>query len=457
MSALTTSSGNSRYPEALRLHPERFLNRELSWIAFNERVLHEANSLRHPLLERLRFLSISHTNLVEFYNVRVAGLIAQERAQVKTLSQDGLNPTEQLAAIRARTAILIHKQQQTWLALRYDLQQAGITIILPEHLNEEDKHALDSHFQEAILPLLTPIAIDPAHPFPFLPNGGVAFAVALCHPKKERDILALLPIPKDIPRFVPLAGHTDKFILLEDVIALFLDRLFPTYKLRGKGLFQVLRDSEIEIDDEAEDLVQHMESALKRRRRGNPIQLMMDSTMPEALRIIISAAMQLDDDDIFAVDGLVNMSDVAQLVTVDKPDLRFTSYEPRFPERIRDFNGDCFAAIRHKDILVHHPYESFDVVVQFLRQAARDPDVLVIKQTLYRTSTDSPIVQALIQKPALMKKPTCNGRATWNVPACMSCLALCIIRRTLRFPLLFGAKTKDLKAMFTLVQVITIP
>jgi polyphosphate kinase len=375
-----------------------YINRELSWLAFNERVLEEADNPQHPLLERVRFLSISHNNLEEFYTVRVAGLKAHAVAGVAHRSPDGLTPQQQLNEIYRKTRELSARQQATWIRLRTALEETGIVIVAPETVSAPERQELERYFLEAVFPLLTPLAVDPAHPFPLIPNQGLALALRLVNPEMpEAPMVALLPIPRELPRFVRFRDGETRFVLLEHLMVLFLERLFPGFRLTGHGLFQVLRDTELEIDDEAEDLVRVFETALKRRRRGNVIQLMADAAMPQDLQTLVIEQLRLHPEDVFLVDGLVAPVDTAQLVQEDFPNLKFTPYTPRFPERIRDFDGDCFASIRHKDILVHHPYESFDVVVRFLRQAAIDPDVQVIKQTLYRTSVDSPIVKALIQ------------------------------------------------------------
>jgi polyphosphate kinase len=377
--------------------PSLFINREASWIAFNERVLQEAENQRHPLLERVRFLAISHSNLEEFYQVRVAGLKAQVRAVMNPLSQDGLTPAEQLNDIYERTRSIISKQQKTWLILSKELHEQGIHIIAPSGLSAEDKVTLKQQFLTDIFPVLTPLAIDPAHPFPFIPNRGLTLVLELKEKESDKTMRALVPLPRSLKRFVKLQKTENTFVLLEDCIVLFLENLFPRYEMLSKGLFQVLRDSELEIDDEADDLMQLFEIALKRRRRGNVIQVTADADMPPNLREFIVTQSTLQEQEIFWVSGLVALVDTEQLVAENIPALKFTPYTPRFPERIMDFHGNCFASIKHKDMLVHHPFESFDVVVLFLQQAAVDPNVLVIKQTLYRTSKDSPIVKALIQ------------------------------------------------------------
>ncbi len=375
----------------------RFINRELSWLAFNCRVLDEANNPSHPLLERLRFLSISAINLDEFYMVRVAGLIGQVRAGVGTPSQDGLTPAQQLQAINQSASNLIADQQTCLQALLKELRREGVTLLTPGELSDQDLEWLEGHFMEAIFPVLTPLAIDPAHPFPFMPNLGFALVLKLTGNEDGEELRALLPIPHLLKRFVRLPGDDIRFLPLEDLIGLFLDKLFPHFTLQKFGSFRLIRDSVVEVDEEAEDLVRTFESALKRRRRGSTIQLSFSSETPAELRVLVIENLGLGDDDIVYQEGLLGVAETRQLIVEERPDLLFNPFNARFPERIRDFSGDCFAAIRKKDIVVHHPYESFDVVVQFLRQAAQDPKVVAIKQTLYRTSDNSPIVKALIE------------------------------------------------------------
>ncbi len=376
---------------------QRYLNRELSWLAFNRRVLEEAQEAENPLLERVRFLSIFASNMEEFFMVRVAGLKTQLRSYVTTTSMDGKTPKEQLAAIDTITDELKLEEQQTWLALKSELEQQDIRILPYDTLDAQKRSIIDTQFEQGVFPLLTPLAVDPAHPFPFLPNKGKAIVLMMTNKDTGAQLEAVIPLPTSIPRFLRLDNDKRHYCLVEDVIVHHLNDLFPPYELKDFAMFHIIRDSELELEDEADDLVETFETALKRRRRGTVIHLAMERNDTPQMREFLEEHLELSEYDIDEVNGLVAISDLKELVSDAPNELLFQPFNARFPERIRDYNGDCFAAIAAKDILVHHPYESFDVVVQFLRQAARDPNVLSIKQTLYRTSKDSPIIQALIE------------------------------------------------------------
>jgi len=385
-------------PEVPPEGPARFYNRELSWLQFNRRVLEEALNERHPLLERLRFLSISASNLDEFYMVRAAGLYGQVRAGVAAVSADGLTPAQQLSEINRFAMALIGDKQACWQSLRAELANEGIRILEPQELTQSDRAWLERYFMTHIFPILTPINVDPAHPFPFIQNKGLTLALEMTGPD-GKAMNGLIQIPGRLERFIRLPADESgdiRFVRVETVISLFLAELYPTFDIDAQGTFRVLRDSDVEFQEEAEDLTRAYETQLKRRRRGHVIRLEIDGDMPERLRQFVIDELAVVNEAVFTKKGLLGLADTSQLIVADRPELLFKPFNIRFPERIREYNGDVFAAIRAKDLVVHHPYESFDVVLQYLRQAVADPEVVAIKWTLYRTSGQkSPIVAAL--------------------------------------------------------------
>lgn len=396
MSRLAEDESSVAAAEPILDPRSRYLNRELSWLSFNWRVLAEASNIRHPVLERLRFLSISASNLDEFFMVRLAGLKAQVANGVTQKSLDGRTPVEQLLEVAQESARLISEQEAVWRRLQVELAEAGISVATAEDLSAEEVDWLGDYFLKQVFPVLTPLAIDPAHPFPFIANRGFCLALELEATESTRKMRALVPLPDQVHRFIRIPGEEIRFIALENLVRLFIEQLFPGYRIVGSGVFRLIRDSDIEYEEEAEDLVLLFETMLRRRRRGDVVRLNLSADMPDSLRELVIEEFDAQPEDIVELTGTIGMAQLGDLIDCGREDLIFPAYRARFPERIREHDNDCFAAIRHKDIIVHHPYESFDVVVQFLEQAATDPNVLAIKQTLYRTTDESPIVKALI-------------------------------------------------------------
>jgi polyphosphate kinase len=374
----------------------RYINRELSWLSFNQRVLAEAGNTDYPLLERLRFLSISGNNLDEFLAVRAAGLAGQVRRQIDEVSIDGMTPSQQLAAIHDAVQDLSRVQQSAWRELRGLLAAKGVTIVGSERLETPASRWLREYFAEHILPVITPQAIDPAHPFPFVSSQGMGILFSLTRNADSAAVMEMLLIPSALPRFIRLPGETAIYISIEDLIRRHADLIFPGFRIIGNGVFRILRDSDIEIEEDAEDLVRHFRTAIQRRRRGRVISLQLQGDFDPAAEHLLRDKLRLDHAIVIKTDGIIGISGLAAIVEEDRPELKFEPYSPRYPERIREHDGDCFAAIREKDIVIHHPYESFEVVIDFLRQAASDPDVVAIKQTLYRAGKQSAVIAALI-------------------------------------------------------------
>lgn len=396
----STTADSDKTPE--KNSASRFNNRELSWLAFNNRVLDEAFNAAHPLLERLNFLAISAANLDEFYMVRIGGLRGQINSQLEILSDDGLTPEQQLELVKAQTTKMLDRQQKSWQEIRKELEAANIHVCRPRELSQSDTAWLEEFFNSLVLPLLTPVAVDPAHPFPLIPNKGIALALEMQSIATGEPMVHLIGIPSAIERFVHIRNPQSKqegmrFIQLERIILMFVEKIIPSFKLISSGVFRVVRNTELQFDERAEDLLHNYEHALKKRRSGDVIRLGIHVDTSETLRQFLREHIKFEGKYIHLVKGLNGLSDLRELVNCGRNDLRFIPYNPRHSERISDFNGDMFATINKKDLIIHHPYESFDAVVHFLRQAAKDPNVLAIKQTLYRTSAQSPIVQALVE------------------------------------------------------------
>ncbi len=380
------------------------INRELSWLEFNVRVLEEANNPNHPLLERLRFLAISDSNLDEFYMVRVAGLKNHLEIHPHSISSDGLSIVEQLSAINHKTRELLEAQSRTWQRLSRELLAHGISIVKTENLNKRELKWLDRFFMEQIFPVLTPLAVDPAHPFPLIPNDGLCFVLKLKTPQ-QKAMWSLVPLPKNLQRFVPVMGEKKRFLAIEDIIATFFPALFPEFEVQRFGLFHLIRDSEMDIDEDSEDLIEMFKTALQQRRQGNVIRLIVNDGMPDDLIEFVMDELEIESQDVFHVSGLLNLDTLNELILPEFAHLQFPSFTPKVSSAFHE-ESSCFDAIRKSDIMLHHPYESFNSVIDFLTQSARDPNVLAIKQTLYRTSVDSPIVKALVEAANMGKSVT---------------------------------------------------
>lgn len=390
------AAGESAETAELGTSPARYFNRELSWLAFNERVLAEACNPNYPVIERLRFLSISGSNIDEFLMVRVAGLAGQVRRQIEELSIDGLTPSQALAVTHEKVLELEDIQQKVWTTLKVQLADAGIAVVGDEKLDRERERWLREYFITHVMPVITPQAIDPAHPFPFVANQGIGVLFSLTRTADEAPVMEMVLIPAPLPRFVRIPGEQAAWISIEDLICRNTAELFPGFRLNGHGVFRILRDSDIEIEEDAEDLVRYYRTAIQRRRRGLVIVLQLQGKFDPAAEELLRTQLGLDKALIMKTEGIIGFSGLSAICEEDRPELKFEPYSPRYPERILEHDGDIFAAIREKDIVVQHPYESFEVVIDFLRQAARDPDVVAIKQTLYRAGKQSSIISALI-------------------------------------------------------------
>ena len=376
-----------------------YFNREISWLAFNRRVLEEALDTNWPLLERLKFLSIFHSNLDEFFMIRVSGLHEQLEAAVTERSADGLSTTEQLKMISeiVRKDLELATQTLTVDVLP-KLRVAGIRVLRWEELEADRRKDLTSYFENVVFPVLTPLAFDPAHPFPFVSNLSLSLAIELSEKEEGRTHFARVKVPPSLPRLVPVppeSGPAGDFVLLEELMEAHLSLLFPGMKIRGASAFRVTRDADMEIrEDEAGDLLRSVTENIRRRRFGAAIRLEVDDRCTERVRTLLAQQFELDPDDVYEIRGPLAVSDFLSLLKLDRNDLKDAPFLPAAHSLFSE-PGSVFETIKKSDVLLHHPYDSFDPVMRFLDDAASDPDVLAIKMTLYRTGTDSPIVAAL--------------------------------------------------------------
>lgn len=385
-----------------------YINRELSWVEFNSRVLHEAFDERNPLLERLKFLAIVESNLDEYYMVRVAGLRRQVRSGSLTTSPDGMTPAEQLAALRVRIRELVTRQRDgLHNVVLPALAEAGVKLVTMSELTPSEWQTVDEFFESQVFPVLTPLAVDPTHPFPYISNLSLSLAVQLFDPETKTERFARVKVPKSLPRWVPF-GRVTQFIPLEQVIAANLSALFPGMDIRGAWTFRLTRFSDLEIkaSDETEDLLEAIEEQVFQRRFGEVVRLEVQSGMPAGLRALLveelredhSPELAVTDEDVVEAGPLLELSDLMSIATLDIPALRDVPLTPIVPPALRDPSRSIFDVIKEHDLLVHHPFESFTASVeQFVQAATVDPDVLAIKMTLYRTSGDTAIVRALTQ------------------------------------------------------------